>query len=96
MDGGRRLAKLELKKKMASMIPRACVDASNGNVDGLRNLTIVQLNQRDYRGRSAVHYACAHGQIESLKYLHEAGCDIAQQDNSGLYPLHYCIGASTL
>eukprot|EP00525_Craspedostauros_australis_P005123 CAMPEP_0198109550 /NCGR_PEP_ID=MMETSP1442-20131203/1632_1 /TAXON_ID= /ORGANISM="Craspedostauros australis, Strain CCMP3328" /LENGTH=114 /DNA_ID=CAMNT_0043765281 /DNA_START=135 /DNA_END=476 /DNA_ORIENTATION=- len=44
----------------------------------------------DWFGRTVLHEACIHGQLECIKYLIKScGADINCEDNAGSTPLHY-------
>jgi ankyrin repeat protein len=50
------------------------------------------VNLRDKRGRSAVHYASEQGQDDTLQLLIASGADVNFQDiESGMTPLHIAI-----
>ena len=44
------------------------------------------LREKDGDGRTAVHWAAAHGEWETLKFLAAKGCDLREPDNSGRTP----------
>ncbi len=47
------------------------------------------VNLKDNNGATALHYACALGQLSMVRALLDAGADIMAKDNEGNTPLHY-------
>lgn len=69
----------------------------SGNFDALKNLTIVQLKERDDHGRNAIHAACFKGYNEMVDYMiaklgNEAESEANVCDNKGNTSAHYCCG----
>ena len=52
------------------------------------------LNQKDDNGRTALHYACRSGRVESVRILLEGCADIKVRDNQERTPLHACAELS--
>ena len=49
------------------------------------------VNALDIHGRSALHYACLHRDIEAINTLIEYGADWTIADEGGFTPLHFCF-----
>lgn len=67
---------------------------SLGDVEGLRSALAsgVNMETRDYEGRTALHYACVYGEVEWAKVLIEAGAKVDALDKKKNTPLHYAAG----
>ena len=51
----------------------------------------VSINAMTEYNQNAVHFACIHGYIKIISYLHDLKCDFALIDNYGNSPIHYYI-----
>ncbi|AIF81007.1 hypothetical protein I862_02220 [endosymbiont of Acanthamoeba sp. UWC8] len=56
----------------------------------------LDINERDKEGRTALHIACALGDIRAAHALIKAGADINATDNCKRTPLHYAVLRSEL
>ncbi len=67
--------------------------ARTGDVVSLREFATQggDLNAKDSSGLSALHYAIAHKQVETIDELLRLGVAVAIQDSNGLTALHYAI-----
>lgn len=64
--------------------------ASTGSLPDVRRFLSegISINQKDYRGSTALHWAATGGQLEMIHYLVEQGADIDAEDSAGFQPLH--------
>jgi len=62
-----------------------------GDVGGLRSTLASGVN-RDSTGMTALHDACAYGDVEGAKVLIEGGLEVDDLDDNKNTPLHYAAG----
>lgn len=54
---------------------------------------VLDVNARDHRGRTPLHYAAAAGVAAAMHSLLRHGADIGARDDTGGTPLHYAKGS---
>lgn len=70
--------------------------AKSGNIADVKRLLRkswwpfgrTNVNERDERGNSPLHYAASQGHCEIAKFLSEAGADVNARNHEGATPLH--------
>lgn len=64
--------------------------ARTGNAQQLRIFLVndVNVNAKDARGQTPLHYACLGGHVECVKTLLENGANINEKNQVGYAPLH--------
>jgi ankyrin repeat protein len=51
----------------------------------------MDINAKDHRGLTALHWACMTNSCQSLHFLMAFGADLSAQCSKGMNPLHYAV-----
>jgi ankyrin repeat protein len=71
----------------------------NNDIDLINHCIInrlIDLDIKDFNGKTVLHYACYNGNIEIVKLLIEAGADINAKDIYGNTPLYWTYTADII
>ena len=61
------------------------------NVMSILESGTIQINDIDYKGRSALHYSVMAGQVELSKFFIDSGLDVNSTNYDGETPLHIAV-----
>lgn len=70
-----------------------CWAASEGDLPEIKKLVanVIDLNESDYDGRTALHLAASNGHLDVVNYLINKGVNVSPKDNMGSTPLDDAI-----